>query len=430
VTDERRQPGDIHVSGSQGVIVGSGTQHNHWSLIGLPPKVVFSGMAFLAVLIGVVLYLKPWAASPAVKLADYLVGSPTETNGKDFEIGSMGNGPVKRTDVGTSKVPVTPVDITLKNDGAASAVVTDAVVTVVFAEYLEDCAATGGSLNVEADYQVRLPLNPPKRPFTVHQPMHFEVRPHRSERFTLTIGPETQGSESWDARLYVADVSLKMDYDDELVRVGPAGWVTRSGDGYHNLDMGIQGSQACLRKNAERMARFGAVAATRSDEATTLIKRWSRLTAPGGAVRQPTCWTPPGAGPAAGLPSFCALYTRGLLLASVSLHDAPATDQLLVLRVSGTDGRLRQAAICRTGSQSGAVREVPLFTPGTELTTFDQCSDGAQDDFHLYAYPDHPLTDDQLLISVQLLPVGERISDVGALPASDGTGLLLAHRAD
>lgn len=71
---------------------------------------------------------------------------------------------------------------------------------------LGDCAQTGGGVNVSANYDITFPAESPSTPFEVRKKLPFEVQLRKTDRFTLTIGPEAQEVSSWAANLYVADV--------------------------------------------------------------------------------------------------------------------------------------------------------------------------------------------------------------------------------
>lgn len=422
-------PGSVAITHSPGVQVnqsGGNTQNNNWSLINfaLNPWVVTFAVVAVVAVVASVLYLKPWAATADVRLVDYSVAPPATVEGTSFEVGSMGDGPMKRSDHGPAEVPATPVDITVKNNGGASAVVVEAVVKVMFAEHLEDCAQTGGPLQVEANYHVSIPEDPPARPFTVAHSMRFEVEPHRSERFTLTIGPHEQGVESWDARVYVAEIALKLDYTDDLLKVGRAALVTQSGDGYDNLNSGLGTDGPCLKANADIMARLGRLDARRSEEATTLIKRWAHLTAPDGSVHKPTCQPDQPFDPDAQIYGYCVTYTRSFLVANVSLNSSGQTGERdLLLRMIGSDGKVRRGVRCRV-TERGATLQVSLKPVETKATAVEPCSDKTQAGVVLYAYPDPELDEAELFVSVEVIPAG-----AGTLPDADAAASTLVKRS-
>ncbi|WP_422753109.1 hypothetical protein [Micromonospora sp. WMMD708] len=422
-------PGPVNISYSQGVQVNQApgnVQHNSWPFISLvlnPKVMIFAVIALVAVVVAV-LYVKPWAATADVRLVDYSVAPPAAVGGTSFEVGSMGDGPVKRTDRGPLEVSTTPIDITVKNNGSASAVIVEAAVEVVFAEHLEDCAQTGGPLQVEANYDVALPQDAPARPFTVRHGMRFEVEPHRSERFTLTVGPREQGIESWDARLYVANVSLKLDDTDHPLKVGRAAWVAQSGDGYDNLNAGLGRDERCLRENASVLAQFGRLDAKRSEEAAILVERWSHLTAQDGSVYKPTCQPEQPYQPERQVYGYCAIYTKNLLFVDVSItssEEAPETD--LLLRMISADGVVRHSVRCRVTDRVTA-RDVRLATGDAKGVGIEPCSDSDQNGVTLYAYPEQELGEGEMFISVEAVAAGTR-----TLPDADAAPTTLVKRS-
>ncbi len=191
----------IRVENSQGVQVGSGNhQHNTWQVV-VNPRIAVAVVVVVAVVGGVVLWSVERGRGADVRLAALSVGPPGSIGGNGLGWDTDDSGKTPGSPAGPVQTPVTPIDITLTNDGASSAVVVAASLTVVMAGLLKDCRQSGGPLDVEANYDVKLPRDPPPVPFTVARDMRFEVRPHASERFTLTAGPHNQGAESAEARV-------------------------------------------------------------------------------------------------------------------------------------------------------------------------------------------------------------------------------------
>ncbi|GAA1035620.1 hypothetical protein GCM10009557_43880 [Virgisporangium ochraceum] len=397
---------NIRMSHPQGVLIGpNGRQENKWQII-LNPRIAILAIVVAAVLGVAVIWVLQQGKGPDVRLVAMRLGPPAVVDGTGFESGTRGDGTEYREDYGPSPIDATPIDITLKNSGATSAVVLEAQVTIVFGKELEDCAQTGGPLQVEADYDVKLPRGLTAVPLTVTREMRFEVEPHASERFTLTVGPETQGVESWDARAYVADVSLKLDYTAEPLTVGRAAWMTRAGDGFSNLSQGIGGiATDCLRTNSQTMSTFGALGGVRSDEAGALIKRYSHLTAPNGDVRQPVCsYTRAGA-----VSHVCALYTKDFFMASVGPDGgAAAQGSRVLVRLATKSGEVRHIVQCRL-TEDSETHEQQIEAPGTVSAAAGSCSEYDPDygTAWVFAYPSTELAEGAMMIIAELLGPGQ-----------------------
>lgn len=80
------------------------------------------------------------------------------------------------------------VDISLRNRGSGEAYVTSATVLVQRVDRLQGCSATGGPLEVEADYDIAVPEDM-EIPGTLTRETRFLVESGRHGRFTLTVGP-------------------------------------------------------------------------------------------------------------------------------------------------------------------------------------------------------------------------------------------------
>ncbi|MFF5081531.1 hypothetical protein ACFY36_31165 [Actinoplanes sp. NPDC000266] len=428
----REDTGPVHVNHGFGVQVnaaGVNTQTNYLSSVKKAPgpAALAAPMIVILAIVAVLLYVRPWAATPEFQLVSYGVGTPGAISGTET---------VEPDIVRPAKVPVTPVDITVKNSGGAPAVVIAAVVEVRFAETLSACLGIGGPVKVAADYQIPLPADRPA-PFAVRQEIEpFEVEPHDVERFTLTIGPDVDHPASGGAALYVADISLEVDSLDDPVAVGPAAWVTQSGDGYANVDRMLGGGhdEECLRENSRTVARFGGIEAKRSEEAAALIRRWGNLTGADGKVLTPACR------PSDDVPDiisesspvrisgYCVVYTRKMLAVHMNFTVLDKIgEHFAVIRLLPRYGTGYTTIACRTTDRDGSSREVEFAAPTASEAEIQPCSDQQSDSVTLYAFPGKPLVDSPMLIEIELLPAKGKYLDFRALPPITGRKSIVVH---
>lgn len=141
---------------------------------------------------------------------------------------------------GRGKVDAPLIDITLKNTGSSTSVITGADFTFSRAVRLPRCLRVGGEVNIAATYDVVVPApwGDPfifyelKTPFPISRDMRFKIAPNDVERLAFSLGPAEipEMSMPW---LYELDVSLK--HDGKTLHAARVSMLSNAGqDGLHD----------------------------------------------------------------------------------------------------------------------------------------------------------------------------------------------------
>jgi hypothetical protein len=158
-------------------------------------------------------------------------------------------------------VQASAIDITMRNDGDLPALITGVDVRFLHAEQIEQCTEIGGPVSVSGAYDIRVPTGPnmPKAPFQMRHPVTFQVEPRSVDRLALTIGPDTF-REGQTPYLYVAEVSLEVDGQEDLVPTGAAALLEPPSGPANFLEVaaygapsGIDPDVTCAQRATERM---------------------------------------------------------------------------------------------------------------------------------------------------------------------------------
>lgn len=145
------------------------------------------------------------------------------------------------------------VDISVRNRGSGSAIITKVTVNVARSENLATCGGTGGDLGIAAHYAVEIPLSR-KPPFTkaTTEDARFDVKSGENDRFSLTIGPDAAeaGKAPW---IGVVTITLH-DADGSDLDIGPLALVSE-GEDEHFYPSGFSwkispASSSCMPNNA------------------------------------------------------------------------------------------------------------------------------------------------------------------------------------
>lgn len=232
------------------------------------------------------------------------------------------------------QISAATIDITLKNNGDAPAVVTGVSVDVLLFEDLEDCRRTGGPVNVSASYTINLPTPIPNAPFSVSRDVRFEVRGNTSDRFTLTVGPdEDRVGDFLSPRLIAFDVRLLHDASDGgILDVGTFATLINPGAGFYNV-YGSDGED-CVGRNAALVDRALGIQAVRSGELLYMRDEYSKMLAPDDSPAERSCvdWGDPW------LLMACSKYTRDNLELEFTLGEDPVSDRTLIVAKIDTGG--------------------------------------------------------------------------------------------
>jgi hypothetical protein len=106
------------------------------------------------------------------------------------------------------------IDLTVRNAGSVSGLVSEVRLHVEYAEALSGCWGAGG-LFYSATYPIQMP---PDRttPYTLTEQIRFEVEGGRHDRFAVVLGPQGAMNEGAGPWLYVLRVDLVDEFGDTL----------------------------------------------------------------------------------------------------------------------------------------------------------------------------------------------------------------------
>jgi hypothetical protein len=257
---EQPTPRQTAIHNASNVIVGDhGTQiSHHWH----DAKVRRWLIAIVGLLV-VALVVFGWIfwpqdPHPRMELAGLAVTDPSKLDADE----SFPAVPSRPT-----SIDVTPVDITLKNNGDAPAVIVSAEVEFLYIEMLPNCTGAGPGF-VSGNYNIKFPLfaKLPARPFTLKRDMRFIVEAGKVDRFTLTLGPENQSIVS--TLLVGAHINLVFD-DSSRMDLGNVSFLTTAGSGAERFKLGPRvddTGRKCQQRNAQILDKLYQIPATRSAE--------------------------------------------------------------------------------------------------------------------------------------------------------------------
>jgi hypothetical protein len=109
------------------------------------------------------------------------------------------------------QMAATLIDITVKNTGPATIVVTGAEFRVNFMEHLGPCQGGGGPVRISGYYTIRLPGALPKTPFITKRSIRHEIKPNGVDRFVFSVGVGEVSVDIFDVNLYQFDVLIHHD---------------------------------------------------------------------------------------------------------------------------------------------------------------------------------------------------------------------------
>lgn len=292
----------------------------------------------------VVYALLPAPPHPSLELAAVEVAQSHEINGDAFSLADA----VPTAYPGS--ITATPVDITLKNNGMAPALITAIKAEVVYAEQLEDCyGGTGGVSYITANYGAKFPVPVPPRPFPLESNVRFEVKGGAVDRFTFSLGPERQSKSPPQPYLIAARLSLIHDKSDQALDLGTVAIATDVKGLIRQGDEPID--RECIEKNAAILDQLYAVQATRAKELDQLRGRYTEMTHVDSMPAQLSCqeWEK---GPA--ISKLCAKYTRQELTVAMRLRQQPIPDRsVYVVRLDTGDPAKRYRILLRPQAAEG-----------------------------------------------------------------------------
>jgi hypothetical protein len=177
------------------------------------------------------------------------------------------------------KIKAAFMDITVRNGGVSTTVITGVEFRVKVVEEIDWCYGGGGPLAISGHYSATLPDPLPKTPppFSVKPSIKHEVKPNSADRFAFSLGPKVWPENAANLLLYQVDVLIHHD----VPSIGPVFTGTallsypiyrwdRYGTGaYRNYFKPSPGEEdatlnACFMENQERARRFFQLSRNRS----------------------------------------------------------------------------------------------------------------------------------------------------------------------
>jgi hypothetical protein len=173
------------------------------------------------------------------------------------------------------------IDVTVRNVGTSTTVVTGAEFRVTVAEIIESCKPQGGPLRISGRYTATLPNPLPNAPFSIRHSIRHEIRPDTADRFAFSLGPKVWSVEAPSLLLYQVDVLLQHDAPSTGPVVAgtallsfPIYYGSRYGQGqYREFFQAIPASDElnrsvhyndCIARNRAKTSRFLSLSGSRS----------------------------------------------------------------------------------------------------------------------------------------------------------------------
>ncbi|MCO1575496.1 hypothetical protein M8C13_06960 [Crossiella sp. SN42] len=320
------------VSNSTGVQVGDDNLQVFFADPRKRKWFVIIAVCTVLVLVGVIVLINRTIARPDLELSAFAVQKPSKVAADSVNVATGEVTPGKEVDA-------TAIDVTLKNNGTAPALLTAVIVKVKHADTLQDCRMMGGEARISAAYTIRLPEpvsgeDVPSVPFEMRKDIRFEVRGGTVDRFALTIGPSLQAASNSTPWLIVGDVELVRD-DGKVLPVGTAAVVTEAGEGLTNLSTAPVEEMECIAENARKIDEVFEIPAVRTGELDELRSRYSKLSKASKAGSREAC----GGQVEAAVSKVCALLGGDVFQVSVDLATPPTSGVTgMVLRMRDESG--------------------------------------------------------------------------------------------
>jgi hypothetical protein len=179
------------------------------------------------------------------------------------------------------------IDITLRNDGAAPALIVKATATFTRITELYSCLGAG-PLMATGVYDIKVPsskvVTASDRPFALQRDMRFVVSANSIDRFRISVGPGTYG-QSQPPWIYEFKLTLTEDNGHEL-NLGPMSTLGIPGnewiDWFKGLTPGFVASnrqQSCIAQITDQLSQAMANPGLRSPELESLYGKARNLNA-------------------------------------------------------------------------------------------------------------------------------------------------------
>ena len=178
------------------------------------------------------------------------------------------------------------IDITLRNRGAAPALIVGATLSFTRSVELANCTGAGPGL-VTAQYDIKVPTGKEvtaSDPLVLRRDMRFVIKPNSIDRFTISVGPGKYAAAADWPWVYEFDLSLTQDNGQKLA-LGPISMLGLPGASWNKF-RGLTPSilaygqvRACVTRDASELSQAMAAPGRHSPELRTLYNEVKTLMA-------------------------------------------------------------------------------------------------------------------------------------------------------
>jgi hypothetical protein len=177
------------------------------------------------------------------------------------------------------------IDITLRNRGAAPALIVGATLSFTRSVELANCTGAGPGL-VTAQYDIKVPAGKEvtaSDPLVLRRDMRFVIKPNSIDRFRISVGPGKYAAADWPW-VYEFDLSLTQDNGQKL-DLGPMSMLGLPGaswNKFRGLPPSILASgyvRSCVTRDASELSQAMAAPGRHSPELRTLYNEAKTLMA-------------------------------------------------------------------------------------------------------------------------------------------------------
>jgi hypothetical protein len=177
------------------------------------------------------------------------------------------------------------IDITLRNRGAAPALIVGATLSFTHSVELVNCTGAGPGL-VTAQYDIKVPAGKvvtASDPLVLRRDMRFVIKPNSIDRFTISVGPGKYAAADWPW-VYEFDLSLTQDNGQRL-DLGPMSILGLPGASWNKFRglppsiLAIGQVRSCVTRDASELSQAMAAPGRHSPELRTLYNEAKTLMA-------------------------------------------------------------------------------------------------------------------------------------------------------
>ena len=253
-----------------------------WKALGRTEQIAVAGLA-VTLLVGILGALPAYLnwirdpTSPPRKQVPFQVSAFEVRQVREIKADVIDANEVKIPD----KMKAAVIDLTVRNTGTMTTIVTGTEFRVKVAERIDSCKPEGGPLRISGHYTVTLPDPIPRAPFSIKHSIRHEIKPNAADRFALSLGPKVWPIDAPSLLLYQVDVLIHHDdpstgpvFAGTALLSSPIYLGERYGEGQYReffdlLPASHEWNELfhyndCIKKNREKVNRFFQLAGHRS----------------------------------------------------------------------------------------------------------------------------------------------------------------------